>query len=104
MNWFINSLNEMNNIHERRLTALRYHVPSAVTAILMGVTMLVIGFTGYHVGVSGARRHGSLLMMTLMVTAVIMLIVDLDRPARGLIEVPVNALDDAVQGMPTLTR
>ena len=28
-------------------------------------------------GLRGARRHGSLLMMTLMVTAVIMLIVDL---------------------------
>ena len=26
---FINSLNEMNNIHERRLTALCYHVPYA---------------------------------------------------------------------------
>ena len=101
---FINSLNEMNNVHERRLTALRYHVPYAVTAILMGVAMLVIGFTGYHVGVSGARRNGSLLMMALMVTAVIMLIVDLDRPARGLIQVPVNALDDAVQGMPTLAQ
>jgi hypothetical protein len=43
-------------------------------------------------------------MMTLMVTAVIMLIVDLDRPARGLIQVPVTALDDNVQGMPTLTQ
>jgi hypothetical protein len=100
INRFINSLNEMNNIHERRLTALRYHVPYAVTFILMGVSMLVIGFTGYHVGITGARRHGSLLMMTLMVTAVIMLIVDLDRPARGLIQVPVTALEDALQGMP----
>ncbi len=27
---FVASLNEMNNIHERRLTALRYHVPGAV--------------------------------------------------------------------------
>ena len=97
---FINSLNEMNNVHERRVTALRYHVPYAVTSILMGVTMLVIGFTGYHVGVSGARRHGSLLVMTLMVTAVIMLIVDLDRPTRGLIQVPVTALEDALQGIP----
>jgi hypothetical protein len=100
INRFINSLNEMNNVHERRLTALRYHVPYAVTFILMGVSMLVIGFTGYHVGITGARRHGSLLMMTLMVTAVIMLIVDLDRPARGLIQVPVTALEDALQGMP----
>jgi len=101
---FVNSFNEMNNVHERRLTALRYHVPGAVTGVLCGVAMLVIALTGYHVGVSGARRNGSLLMMALMVAAVIMLIVDLDRPARGLIQVPVAALDDAVKGMPPPTR
>ena len=104
VNRFINSLNEMNNVHERRLTALRYHVPYAVTSILVGVTMLVIGLTGYHVGITGARRHGALLIITLMVTAVIMLIVDLDRPTRGLIQVPVNALEDALQGMPALAQ
>ena len=104
VNRFINSLNEMNNVHERRLTALRYHVPYAVTSILIGVTMLVIGLTGYHVGITGARRHGALLIITLMVTAVIMLIVDLDRPTRGLIQVPVNALEDALQGMPALAQ
>jgi hypothetical protein len=38
------------------------------------------------------------------VTAVIMLIVDLDRPTRGLIQVPVNALEDALQGMPSLAQ
>ena len=104
VNRFINSLNELNNVHERRLTALRYHVPYAVTSILLGVTMLVIGLTGYHVGITGARRHGALLIITLMVTAVIMLVVDLDRPTRGLIQVPVNALEDALQGMPALAQ
>ena len=64
----------------------------------------MIGLTGYHVGITGARRHGALLIITLMVTAVIMLIVDLDRPTRGLIQVPVNALEDALQGMPALAQ
>jgi hypothetical protein len=59
VNRFINSLNEMNNVHERRLTALRYHVPYAVTSILIGVTMLVIGLTRYHEGITGTRRHGA---------------------------------------------
>ena len=43
-------------------------------------------------------------MMAMMVAAVIMLIVDLDRPTRGLIEVPVGALDDAIRGMPPPMR
>jgi len=104
VNRFIASLNEMNNIHERRLTALRYHVPGAVTVVLMGVTMLVIGFTGYHAGITDARRQGSILIISLMVAGVIMLILDLDRPTRGFVQVPTTALEDAVQGMPPISR
>jgi hypothetical protein len=40
---FVVSLNEMNNIHERRLTALRYRVPGAVTFTLIGVAMMAMG-------------------------------------------------------------
>jgi len=39
-----------------------------------------------------------------MVAAVIMLIVDLDRPTRGFVQVPSAALEDAFQGMPTPSR
>jgi len=101
---FISSLNEMNNVHERRLTALRYHVPIAVTLVLIGVTILVIGFTGYHAGITDAQRQGSILIIALMVAGVIMLIVDLDRPTRGFVQVPATALEDALQGMPPPSR
>ena len=40
------SLNEMNNIHERRLTALRYHIPGVVMFLLIAVAMVATGFTG----------------------------------------------------------
>ena len=100
LNRFIASLNEMNNIHERRLTALRYRVPTAVTVVLVGVAMLVIAATGYHAGVTGARRHGSVVLMSVLVAIVIMMIIDLDRPTRGLIQVPTQALQDAIDGIP----
>jgi hypothetical protein len=57
---FVASLNEMNNIHESRLTALRYHVPGAVMFVLIGVAMVAMGFTGLSrrwKGKSGARGH-----------------------------------------------
>lgn len=96
---FVASLNEMNNLHERRLTALRYHVPGAVMFMLIGVAMMAMGFTGYHAGVTESRRPVATLIMSLTVAVVIMLVVDLDRPARGLIQVPVQALVDAAQGI-----
>lgn len=96
---FVASLNEMNNIHERRLTALRYHVPGAVMVMLIGVAMVAMGFTGYQAGVTEAHRRVATLTMALTVAMVIMLVVDLDRPARGLIQVPVQALVDAAQSI-----
>ena len=54
---FVGSLNEMNNIHERRLTVLRNHVPAEVMIMLIAVSMVAMGFTGYHAGVVGAQRR-----------------------------------------------
>jgi hypothetical protein len=97
---FVASLNEVNNIHESRLSALRYHVPGAVMFVLIGVSMVAMGFTGYHAGGQENRGRVATLIMSLMVAVVIMLIVDLDQPARGLIEVPARALVDTAQGIP----
>jgi Protein of unknown function (DUF4239) len=97
---FVASLNEMNNIHERRLTALSNHVPVAVMFLLTGTAMVAMGFTGFNAGVVGARRHLTAFIMALTVALLIMLIVDLDRPYRGLIQVPAQALMDAAQGIP----
>jgi hypothetical protein len=97
---FVSSLNEMNNIHERRITALRSHVPVAVVFILMGVALVAMGFAGYNAGVTGARRRLPNLLMSATVAALIVLVVDLDRPNYGLIQVPVQALADAAQGIP----
>jgi hypothetical protein len=97
---FVASLNEMNNIHERRLTVLRNHVPAEVMLMLIGVSMVAMGFTGYHAGIAGAQRRVINLIMSAMVAVLIMLVVDLDRPSRGLIVVPVQPLIDAAQTIP----
>jgi hypothetical protein len=95
---FVASLNEVNNIHERRLVALRYHVPGEVMFMLIGVAMVAMLFTGYYVGVAGDRRVGAIIM-SVMVGIILMLVIDLDRPTSGLIEVPVQPLVDAAKGM-----
>jgi ammonia channel protein AmtB len=97
---FVASLNEMNNIHERRLTALRYHVPGEVMFMLIGVAMVAMGFTGYNAGATGSRRRVATAIMSLMVATVMMLVIDLDRSERGLTRVPVQPLVDAAQSIP----
>jgi hypothetical protein len=93
-------LNEMNNIHESRLTALRYRVPGAVMFLLVLVAMVATGFTGYFAGARGTHGRVATLVMSLTIAVVFMLVVDLDRPERGLIQVPVQPLIDVQQGIP----
>ena len=97
---FVASLNEVNNIGEKRLVALRYHVPAAVMVVLIAVAMVAMGFTGYHAALGGGGRRTAVLLMSVTVSVLIMLIIDLDRPSRGLIEVPVQPLIDAARGIP----
>lgn len=97
---FVASLNEMNNVHERRLTALRYHVPGEVMSMLIAVAMVAMGLTGYYASVTGSRRGLATLIVSVTLTVVIMLVIDLDLPARGLIQVSVLPLIDAAQGLP----
>jgi hypothetical protein len=59
-----------------------------------------MGFTGYQAGGRETRGRVATLMMSLMVAVVIMLIVDLDQPARGFIEVSTRPLADAAQSIP----
>lgn len=101
---FVASLNEMNNVHERRITALRYNVPTPVLITLVTVAMVAMGFTGYLSGAAGARRRTANLIMSVTVAVLILLIIDLNEPARGLILVPTTPLNDALQGMPDKER
>jgi len=96
-NRFINSLDEMTKIQERRLHALLYHVPNAVVLMLLGVAMVAVGFTGYHVGLTESRPRLGTLIIAVTVAVVIVGVIDLDQPARGLIRVPLQSLVDVAK-------
>jgi hypothetical protein len=91
-NRFINSLDEMTKLQERRLQSLRYHVPNEALLILVAVALVAIWFTGYQAGLTETKLRLHNLAMAGTLGVVIVLVVDLDQPARGLIQVPVTAL------------
>lgn len=91
-NRFINSLDDVTKIQERRLHALLYHVPSAVVLMLLSVAMVAVGFMGYHGGLTETQPRPGTLIMAVTVAVVIVVIVDLDQPTRGLIQVPTQSL------------
>ena len=63
-------------------------MPSSVWLLLMIVPATVCWCTGYATGVSAGERLGmSLLLLPLLVTKVITIVADLDRPRHGLITI-----------------
>ena len=64
---------------------LRTRVPGTIWAALYFVAILATGAVGYHAGLTGTRRSLAVLALVLAFSAVMMLIVDLDRPLEGLL-------------------
>jgi hypothetical protein len=84
---FIQSLNEVIDLHAKRLIALDNHVPEPVILMLWSVGLLSMGLTSYSCSLAGWRHYLATFMMALLIASVIGLIMDLDRPQRGFIRV-----------------
>jgi len=84
---FIQSLNDMFNVNEKRRAALDNHVPEVVMYILFVVALGAMRFIAYGYGLTGRRRHGSTAIFALLIALVLTIIVDLDQPRTGVIRV-----------------
>ena len=84
---FIQTLNEMIDNQEKRLTALRNRVPNMVLIALYGIATVSSAFAGYAEGLEARRRRLSVYIMGMLVSVIILFIQDLDRPGTGFITV-----------------
>ena len=54
---FVQSLNELIDVHEKRVTlAFRYRLPGIIWVVLYGLVILAMAMGGFDSGVSGSRR------------------------------------------------
>jgi hypothetical protein len=84
---FIQTLNEMIDNQEKRLTALHNRVPNIVLLALYATAIIASAFTGYASGLETRRSRAPMYVMGALVAAVILLIQDLDRPGQGFVSV-----------------
>jgi hypothetical protein len=96
---FIQTLNEMIDNQEKRLTALRNRVPNIVLLALYGVAVVASAFAGYASGLQSRRSRVPVYLMGALVCAVILLIQDLDRPATGFIMVSQQPMIDTANAI-----
>jgi hypothetical protein len=95
---YLDSLNQTIDLHETRITAGLYsRVPETVILLLIFGSALSIGMVGFTAGLSERRSLLSAVVLALALGAVIMIVVDLDRPREGFIQVSQQPLLDLQQ-------
>jgi hypothetical protein len=96
---FMQAMNEMIDAYGRRDAALARHVPEIVLFLLYGTFLLTGGIVGYASGISGHRSTFATYIMVSLIVLLVFIIIDLDRPRRGLVEVSQQSLLDLQASM-----
>ncbi len=97
---FIQSLNEMIDLHSTRVTVgLRSRIPAVIWGALYFVAMLTMATMGYHEGLTGARRSLASFALVVAFSSILFMTVDLDRPQEGLLRISQQSVLDLQQFM-----
>lgn len=94
---FIEALNDTIELHETRVTAGSARVPETLVVLLYGGSILSLGLVGFGAGLTGRRSLLTAAVLIVALGAVLTIVVDLDRPLEGLIQVSQQPLIDLQQ-------
>jgi membrane protein YdbS with pleckstrin-like domain len=95
---YIDSLNTMIDLHETRVTAIVYaRVPETLLILLIILAALTMGMVGYSAGLTRRRSLITAVVLVIVLGAVITLVIDLDRPREGFLQVSQQPLLDLEQ-------
>lgn len=92
---FVSSVNEVIDMHGRRIArAVRNPIPPIILVTLYGVSLLVVVAMGYSRGISGDKNPTATALIAIILALVLNLILDLDRPRGGYLQVSQEAMQD----------
>lgn len=95
---YTETLNEMIDAQTSRIAALNNEVPSPVLLLELLGAAIALGLLAAYMGLVG-RGIGGVLLAALLLTCVLFVTSDLDRPTRGPIEVPDTVLRELRDSM-----
>lgn len=86
-NLLLQTLNQVIDLEAARWKSFNDHVPDPVIYVNALVALFAATLVGYTYGLSGRRQLFSMCVLSLAITIVLSVIVDLDRPRSGFIQV-----------------
>jgi hypothetical protein len=90
--YFITSLNEMIDARGERIAILKRHVPEVILFLLFGIFIISSSLMGYSSGLGLKRAYVPTILLTLLIVLVVFIIIDLDRPKRGIVKVKQDSM------------
>jgi hypothetical protein len=97
---YLQALNDMFDLREKRRFALDDQVPTAVILLLFAVSVVALGLIAYSCGLCGRRRLPANLTFAFLIALVFIIIMDIDRPRQGLVRVSQASLERVQQSLP----
>jgi uncharacterized membrane protein len=96
---FIQSLNDMFDNQEARLAAVASGIPEIVLVALHGIALVASFFVGYAASMEQQTSRVPSYTMIVLVTGVLLIIHDLDRPRQGFITTNLQPLQNVAEGI-----
>ena len=96
---FAESVNQLIDNFGKRDAALSRHVPEVVLLLLYGTFLMTGAIVGFSTGIAGHRPSLVSYVLVALIVVLVFIILDLDRPRRGLIEVSQKSLRDLQTGI-----
>jgi CDP-diglyceride synthetase len=89
---FTAAMNDVIDLHEKRHRSIQDRVPDAVIILLFVVSIIALGQVAYSSGLNGRRWPVSNSTFAFMIALVLIVILDIDRPRRGFIQVSQDSM------------
>ncbi|MBB6610624.1 hypothetical protein H7F15_06220 [Pontibacter sp. Tf4] len=90
---FATALNNVVVAHNERNALLAMHVPEVILYLLFIVFIMSGALIGYGSGLGQRRTTLPAAILSLMICLVVFIIIDLDRPVRGIVKVDQHSLE-----------
>ncbi|WP_182912038.1 hypothetical protein [Sphingomonas cavernae] len=94
--YFVEAMNETLNVGIRRELAGRAHVPTRILNILLLYLVAASVVLGYLVAEESRGRRQAAMILVALFAVSMLLILDIDRPHSGTVNVPQRALEELI--------
>ena len=89
----ITAANEVIDLHELRLASIENYLPAPLFLLLFTVASVSLGFLAWAFGAANQGGRAAIVALALLIGSVLLLIMDVNRPQRGRIEIGIESLE-----------